>query len=124
MVQIPLSQHPRGNKIICGVKYSKGSEKHICIDGNIYSSDKLSIIMDPQLLHDRFELIVTTDGRLILTQSEKGNIGFRVSSDITLSGTSIMPSTQDYIQVSWNRTQNKTVQRCRFYVPLTKYDAQ
>ena len=117
MVRIPLSQHPRGNKIICGIKYSSGLEKGVQIQGQEYRGKKLSIVMDPTLLEDRFDLIASDD-RLILQQSTTGNIWFNVSSDITLQGTNALPET-DFIEVSVQKRKNKSVLRYTFYVPIS-----
>ena len=116
MVTIPLSQRPRGNKIICGIKYSSGLEKGIQIQGKQYRGKKLSIVMDPTLLEDRFELKASED-RLILQQSTKGDIWFNVSSDITLQGTNAIPDS-DFIEVSVQKRKNKSVLRYTFYVPI------
>lgn len=118
VVRIPLSQQPCRGKIICGIKHSSGLEKGIQIQGKEYRGSKLSIVMDPTLLEDRFELIVAEEGRLILQQSQRGNIWFNVSSDITLQGTDVAPET-DFIEVNWQRRKNKSVLRYTFYVPFT-----
>lgn len=94
---IPLSQFPRGNKIILTIKDSKDLMKEVCIGTDKLMSKTLSFIVNPFSRCVLYSVRVTNNGGIVFDQSEKGNIRIQISPDISL--TSSDTPAQNYIKV-------------------------
>lgn len=117
MVEIPLSQFVLRSKIACTFKYSKGCKKRVRINNEDFIGDTLTLLIDPFLDCDMYQFSARKNGKLVFTQSPRGNIRINVSLDITVSGTNDEPN-DNYIEVCRARQKNKGVQRDTFFIPL------